>query len=439
MVSSQDTAVAVALQALGETVTPSLEVTLVTPGSPADGALAVRDLIRKVNGTAAQRRHRQGLRQSCAHAIRSTAPGQQVTLTVLRDGKEVDVPVTPEERSADLFGAVTVTGSPQIGIFLGQGFILPFPVTVTIDPRIGGPSAGLMFSLAIYDTLTPGSLTGGGRVAGHRRDRSGRHRRRDRRHPAEDRRRPRGRRRAVPGPRRQLRGHQGRPQRRHATGQGRHLRHRQDRPRGLGQGPRRQAAELLDERPDPASTPDVDPALAAAVLEIESHIAEGGWDQPSRLYALVDTAALVRREPELASAMGLDDASADGLAHPGRAGAAARPTGSSPTLASIAWGRRGDRLRGRRRAAGAAAGRRRRDPRRPEPPRRRTPREHPDRQEVRIVVGVTRAGATYCALRLRAHDDDQSVVGGADLVPELITLLGATLGRRLDDIRRTTR
>jgi hypothetical protein len=54
-------------------------------------------------------------------------------------------------------------------------------------------------------------------------------------------------------------------------------------------------------------------------------------------------------------------------------------------------------------------------------------REHPDRQEVRIVAGVTRAGATYCALRLRAHDDDQSVVGGSDLVPGLLELLGATL------------
>ncbi len=32
-------------------------------------------------------------------------------------------------------------------------------------------------------------------------------------------------------------------------------------------------------------------------------------------------------------------------------------------------------------------------------------REHPDRQEVRIVAGVTRTGSTYCALRLRAHDD----------------------------------
>src|SRR3954467_2605476 len=51
MVSSQDTAVAVAEKALGYPVTPSLEVTLVRPGSPADGALAVRDLIRKVDGT----------------------------------------------------------------------------------------------------------------------------------------------------------------------------------------------------------------------------------------------------------------------------------------------------------------------------------------------------------------------------------------------------
>ncbi len=54
-------------------------------------------------------------------------------------------------------------------------------------------------------------------------------------------------------------------------------------------------------------------------------------------------------------------------------------------------------------------------------------REHPDRQEVRIVAGATRHGATYCALRLRAHDDDQSVVGGVDLVPGLLQLLGATL------------
>lgn len=43
---------------------------------------------------------------------------------------------------------------------------LPFEVSVNIDDGIGGPSAGLMFSLSIYDTLTPGSLTGGEIIAG---------------------------------------------------------------------------------------------------------------------------------------------------------------------------------------------------------------------------------------------------------------------------------
>jgi hypothetical protein len=54
-------------------------------------------------------------------------------------------------------------------------------------------------------------------------------------------------------------------------------------------------------------------------------------------------------------------------------------------------------------------------------------REHPDRQEVRIVAGATRGGSTYAALRMRAHDDDQSVVGASDLVPGLLQLLAATL------------
>ena len=54
-------------------------------------------------------------------------------------------------------------------------------------------------------------------------------------------------------------------------------------------------------------------------------------------------------------------------------------------------------------------------------------REHPDRQEVRIAAGVTRAGASYCALRLRTHDDAQSVVDGTELVPGLLELLRGTL------------
>ena len=178
---------------------------------------------------------------------------------------------------------------------------------------------------------------------------------------------------------------------------------------------------------DPIADLDGDPALAAAVLEIESHLADGGWDQPARLYALVDTAQLVRREPALASAMGLDASSERGLAHRGGAGPA-RPR-------TCRWSRCWSRSPGpttwpvaprwwsgwccRRRPTSAI----------PEDPEsaQQFALEHPDRQEVRIVAGATRHGATYCALRLRAHDDDQSVVGGIDLVPGLLALLGATL------------
>lgn len=170
---------------------------------------------------------------------------------------------------------------------------------------------------------------------------------------------------------------------------------------------------------------DVDPALAAAVLEIESHIAADGWDQPARLYALVDTAALVAREPALAAAMGLDSASAEGSLTPVEQDQLAPDQPLETVLQSISWPEG---------VAGCAAVVERlvlppdADEKIPEDPTsaEEFAREHPGRQEVRIVAGATRTGSTYCALRLRSHDDDQSVVGGGDLVPGLLELLSAT-------------
>lgn len=184
--------------------------------------------------------------------------------------------------------------------------------------------------------------------------------------------------------------------------------------------------------PEPELSPeltqnlDVDPALAAAVLEIEAHIAAGGWDQPARLYALVDTAQLVVREPALASAMGLDSSSAQGSLTAIEQDQLSPDRPLESVLESIVWPAN---------VAGCAAVVERlvlppdADADIPEDPSRAEEfaREHPDRQEVRIVAGVTRTGSTYCALRLRAHDDDQSVVGGSDVVPGLLALLGATL------------
>jgi hypothetical protein len=188
--------------------------------------------------------------------------------------------------------------------------------------------------------------------------------------------------------------------------------------------------------PDPDLTPelnpeltadlDTDPALAAAVLEIESHIAESGWDQPARLYALVDTAALVEREPALAAAMGLDDASEQGSLTPVEQDQLAPDQPLESVLESIVWpsGVSGCAAVVERLVLPPDA-----DAEIPEDPARAEEyaREHPDRQEVRIVAGATRGGSTYCALRLRAHDDAQSVVGGTDLVPALLELLRSTL------------
>lgn len=170
----------------------------------------------------------------------------------------------------------------------------------------------------------------------------------------------------------------------------------------------------------------VDPALAAAVLEIEGHVAETGWDQPARLYALVDTGRLVEREPALAAETGLADDPVPGSLTPVEQDQLRGDQPLERVLEAISWP---DEVSGCAAVverlvlppdadaeipAGRAAA-------------EKYAREHPDRQEVRIVAGATRAGATYCALRLRSHDDDQSVVTGVDLVPGLLDLLSGTL------------
>lgn len=178
-----------------------------------------------------------------------------------------------------------------------------------------------------------------------------------------------------------------------------------------------------------AGAPDAlpeDPALAAAVLEIEAHVAQDGWDQPARLYALVDTATLVAQEPALAAAMGIDGPGDDGSFTPIEQDALPHGQVLEDALHTIAWP---DSV------TGCAAVIERLvlppdvDDEIPDDPTAAElfAREHPDRQEVRIVAAATRAGATYCALRLRSHDDDFSVLESRDLVPALLELLSDTL------------
>ena len=153
MVSSQDTAVAVALEELGYELPVLVEVLGVTKGSPADGQLEVRDVIESVNGT------RIRTLEQVSRLIQRTGPGAPAEFVVRRDGELRNVTVTAEKSEDDPDRAV-------VGIEIGAGYDFPFDVKLRIDKEIGGPSAGLIFAVAVYDTLTPGSLTGGADVAG---------------------------------------------------------------------------------------------------------------------------------------------------------------------------------------------------------------------------------------------------------------------------------
>lgn len=81
-------------------------------------------------------------------------------------------------------------------------------------------------------------------------------------------------------------------------------------------------------------------ALVAALLELERHVGENGWDQPPRLFALVPTDAVVAAEPDLAERLGIKG-SADG-GHPDALTAIEqdhfRPSGDlAGDLATIVW------------------------------------------------------------------------------------------------------
>jgi PDZ domain-containing protein len=124
----------------------------VDQSSPSWNILKPNDRITRIDSTAVTDY------ASLAAVMKRTRPGQSVTVTVQRDGKPVTAPVT--------LGAEPKQG-PQG--FLGVGVVerpsAPFQIHISLED-IGGPSAGLMFTLGIIDRLTPGNLTGGKFIAG---------------------------------------------------------------------------------------------------------------------------------------------------------------------------------------------------------------------------------------------------------------------------------
>ncbi|OON81255.1 PPA1309 family protein [Streptomyces tsukubensis] len=184
----------------------------------------------------------------------------------------------------------------------------------------------------------------------------------------------------------------------------------------------------LPSAPPPAATP-----LTRAVLEIDEYVAGLGWDQPARLFALVDTGRLRSEEPGLAQRLGLDGDEGDGGPSPVSALTPIEqdeiPAGTplDEFLATIAWpdavvgcALTVERLMLPQSAESSV----------PEDLNEKQltawVAKHPDRQEVRMSVAVLRDGARESALRLREKDSSKEVLTGSGLVPGLADALSAT-------------
>ncbi|TLQ43877.1 PPA1309 family protein [Streptomyces marianii] len=177
----------------------------------------------------------------------------------------------------------------------------------------------------------------------------------------------------------------------------------------------------------PGGPPMAASPLTRAVLEIDEYASGLGWDQPARLFALVDTAQLRTQEPGLAAQLGLDDGDAAAPLTPVEQDEIPSGAPLDEFLGTIAW-------------PDAVAGCALTVERLMLPPSAETSvpegldeaglaqwvAAHPDRQEVRMTVAVLRDGARESALRLREKDSATEVLTGADLVPGLADALSAT-------------
>jgi PDZ domain-containing protein len=149
MTSSQSMATAAALTQLH--IPYSTQVVVVQPqqGFPAYGVLKAGDVITKVDG---QPVTSQG---GLTRLIYAHPAGSTLTLTIIRDGQSRQVQVGTRQSG----------GHPVMGVQITEQYKFPFQVKISVGD-IGGPSAGMMFSLGIIDKLTKLDLTAGRFIAG---------------------------------------------------------------------------------------------------------------------------------------------------------------------------------------------------------------------------------------------------------------------------------
>lgn len=147
--ASQSSAETAALRELGYPV--RVTVTTVTADGPSQGQLRAGDVITAVDGkpvTAAA---------ELTALVQASPAGSVLAVQYTRGGKAQTARITSRPDKED--------GSPRIGVSIEPRQPHPFQLKIDLE-KIGGPSAGLMFSLGIIDKLRPVDLTGGRIIAG---------------------------------------------------------------------------------------------------------------------------------------------------------------------------------------------------------------------------------------------------------------------------------
>lgn len=149
MTGSQSAAEVVAARKAGFTVPERIVVAAISEKAGARKVLRVKDVITSVNGV------KVADSPALQREMKKVKPGASVQLGITRDGKAHTVEVPTQQ----------VDGRAVMGLGLDPKATMPFKVSMAVGD-VGGPSAGMMFTLAIYDAVTPGALTGGKQIAG---------------------------------------------------------------------------------------------------------------------------------------------------------------------------------------------------------------------------------------------------------------------------------
>jgi Lon-like protease len=158
MAESRYLAQVVALRRVGfkvEIISDGVEVIGFLDDAPATGIMEEGDKIISVDG------EKVFLASEVPLLVQNRSVGETVRLNIVRNGKESELKIVTGAHPED-------PEMPYLGIYIKT---LPWepvlPINIDMDTgRIGGPSAGLMFSLEIMNQYLPEDLTAGYKIAG---------------------------------------------------------------------------------------------------------------------------------------------------------------------------------------------------------------------------------------------------------------------------------